>query len=98
MRFRAGEEITKESGLGIISWIIFGALAGWVASLIAGTNREQGWLENIIVGIIGAFLGGFLFGLLTGRGTYFDWNVGSFVVSVIGAVVSLFMLRLVRRA
>ena len=87
-----------ESGLGIISWIIFGALAGWVASLIAGTNREQGWSENIIVGIIGAFLGGLLFSPLTGRGTYFDWNVGSFVVAVIGAVVSLFILRLVRRA
>ena len=87
-----------DSGLGIISWILFGALAGWVASLIAGTNREQGWLENIIVGIIGAFLGGFLFSPLTGRGTYFDWNVGSFVVAVIGAVVSLFILRLVRRA
>ena len=87
-----------ESGLGIISWIIVGALAGWVASLFAGTNREQGWLENVIVGIIGAFLGGFLFSPLTGRGTYFDWNVGSFVVAVIGAVVSLFILRLVRRA
>jgi uncharacterized membrane protein YeaQ/YmgE (transglycosylase-associated protein family) len=87
-----------ESGLGIISWIIFGALAGWVASMIAGTNREQGWLENIIVGIIGAFLGGILFGLLTGRGTTFGWNVGSFVVAVIGAVALLFILRLVRRA
>jgi uncharacterized membrane protein YeaQ/YmgE (transglycosylase-associated protein family) len=94
----AAEETSMDSGLGIISWILFGALAGWVASLIAGTNREQGWLENIIVGIIGAFLGGFLFSPLTGRGTYFDWNVGSFVVAVIGAVVSLFILRLVRRA
>ena len=86
------------SGFGIISWIIFGALAGWVASMIAGTNREQGWLENIIVGIVGAFIGGLLFGLLTGSRTYFEWSIGSFVVAVIGAVVLLFILRLVRRA
>ena len=37
--------------------------------------------------VIGAFLGGFLFSLLTGRGTYFDWNIGSFVVAVRGIQV-----------
>jgi uncharacterized membrane protein YeaQ/YmgE (transglycosylase-associated protein family) len=40
--------------MGILSWIIFGALAGWVASMITGRNERQGCLMNIIVGIIGA--------------------------------------------
>jgi uncharacterized membrane protein YeaQ/YmgE (transglycosylase-associated protein family) len=84
--------------MGIIAWIIFGALAGWVASLIAGSNREMGWLENILVGIVGAFLGGFLFSLLTGRDNYMEFNIGSFIVAVIGALVLLFILRLIRRA
>ena len=50
-------------GLGIIGWIVLGGLAGWIASMIAGTNSGQGLLGNIVVGIIGAFLGGFIFGL-----------------------------------
>ena len=87
-----------DSGLGIISWIIFGALAGWVASMIAGTNREQGWLENIIVGIIGAFIGGLIFSFIGGGTFTLGWSIGSFVVAVIGAVVLLFILRLIRRA
>ena len=51
------------SSFGIISWIVFGALAGWVASMIAGDDARQGWLGNIIVGIIGAFIGGLIFSL-----------------------------------
>jgi hypothetical protein len=46
------------SNLGWLSWIIFGALAGWVASLITGNRSQTGCLTNIIVGIVGAFLGG----------------------------------------
>lgn len=83
--------------MGVISWIIFGALAGWVASMIAGTNQQQGWFVNICVGIIGAFIGGLLFSLLTGRNIDFGWSIGSFVVAVIGAVILLGILRLVSR-
>ena len=83
--------------MGIISWIIFGALAGWVASMIAGTNREQGWLANILVGIVGAFIGGILWGLLFGDRVSFDWSIGSFIVAVVGALVLLFLMGLVRR-
>ena len=85
------------SSFGIISWIVFGALAGWVASMIAGDNARQGWLGNIIVGIIGAFIGGLIFGLLFGGGQItLEWNIGSFIAAVIGAIILLFILRAVQ--
>ena len=85
------------SSFGIISWIVFGALAGWVASMIAGDDARQGWLGNIIVGIIGAFIGGLIFGLLFGGGQFtLEWNIGSFIAAVIGAIILLFILRAVQ--
>jgi uncharacterized membrane protein YeaQ/YmgE (transglycosylase-associated protein family) len=81
------------SSFGIISWIVFGALAGWVASMIAGDNARQGWLGNIIVGIIGAFIGGLIFGLLFGGGRF---DLGWIIAAVIGALILLFILRAVQ--
>ena len=75
--------------MGWISWIIFGALAGWMASLLMGTNARQGCLMNIVVGIIGAFLGGLIVQVLTGAGITFDWDWRSFGVAVVGAVILL---------
>ena len=49
--------------MGIILWIIFGALAGWIASVIMKTNSSQGMVMDIVMGIVGAVVGGFLFGL-----------------------------------
>ena len=84
-----------DSSFGIISWIVFGALAGWVASMIAGDNARQGWLGNIIVGIVGAFIGGIVFGFLFGGGQFtLGWNVGSFIAAVIGAIILLAILRM----
>jgi uncharacterized membrane protein YeaQ/YmgE (transglycosylase-associated protein family) len=84
--------------MGVLAWIIFGGLAGWVASLIAGTNEQQGCLLNIIVGVVGAFIGGLLVEFLRGGEFSFEFNITSFIVAVIGALVLLFVVNFVRRA
>jgi len=78
--------------MGIITWIILGALAGWIASMIAGNNAEQGWLGNIAVGIVGALLGGFIFSMLGGSGVT-GFNLWSLMVAVIGATLLLAIIR-----
>lgn len=83
--------------MSFISWIILGAFAGWIASLIAGTNRQQGCLLDIVVGIIGAFVGGFIFDLLDAGPTVTGFNLPSLFVAVVGAVVLLFIVKAVQR-
>ncbi len=81
--------------MGILSWIIVGALAGWIASLIMGTNDQQGCLLDIVVGIVGAFIGGFVMNLL-GFGTFTGFNLWSIIVAIIGAVILLAIIKAVR--
>ena len=83
--------------MGILSWIVFGALAGWLASIIAGNNQRQGCLMNIVVGIVGAFLGGFLLNLITGAGLSMDFDLTSLIVAVVGAVLLLVITGAARR-
>lgn len=75
---------------GIITWVVVGGLAGWVASMITKTDAEQGLLGNIVAGIIGGVVGGFLVGLLGGEG-FTGFNIWSFLVALLGAVVVLFV-------
>ncbi len=79
--------------MGIIAWIIFGALAGWVASLIAGTNERQGCLMNIVIGVAGAFVAGLLANLLFGVDVVFDFDIRSFLIAVLGALLLLLIFR-----
>jgi uncharacterized membrane protein YeaQ/YmgE (transglycosylase-associated protein family) len=81
----------------IIVWIILGGLAGWIASLIVGTNRQQGCLLDIIVGIIGALIGGFIFDAIDAGPAVTGLNLPSLFVAVIGAVVLLLIVKAVRR-
>lgn len=73
--------------MGIILWLIFGALAGWIASKIVGTDSQQGWIMNIVMGIVGALVGGFLWGLITDGGFDAGFNIGSLIVAILGAVI-----------
>lgn len=82
--------------MGIILWIIFGGLVGWVASKFVGTDGQQGIVMNVIVGVVGAVIGGLLFSLLGGGGVT-GFNLYSFIVALIGAIVLLAIVKAVRR-
>ena len=79
----------------IILWIIFGALVGWVASMIMGTDAEQGALMNIVVGVIGAVIGGFVMRFL-GQGDVTGFNLYSFLVALLGAVILIAIVKAFR--
>ena len=84
--------------MGILSWIILGGLAGWLASMVVGNNKDQGLLGNIIVGILGAVLGGWLFGLTRGEDfNYTEFSLGNLAVAFVGSIILLVIVRALRR-
>jgi len=86
--------------LGIISWIVFGLIAGVVAKLLMPGHDPGGCIITMLLGVAGAFVGGFLYRLLTAQEVFFQFDLGSLVVAVLGAIVILAIYRLVvgRRA
>lgn len=79
----------------ILVWIVFGGIVGWIGSIIMGTNGQQGIILNIVVGVIGAVLGGYIMNFF-GEGGVTGFNLYSFMVALIGAVVLLAIVKLVR--
>ncbi|OHA88427.1 MAG: hypothetical protein A2741_00645 [Candidatus Zambryskibacteria bacterium RIFCSPHIGHO2_01_FULL_43_27] len=82
--------------MGVILWIIFGALVGWVASLIMKTDAEQGAVLNIVIGVVGAVIGGWLMSVFGGSGMT-GFNLYSFLVALVGAVVLIVVVKALRR-
>lgn len=82
--------------MGILAWLVFGGLAGWIASMIMKKNGSMGILANIVVGIVGAFIGGFLMDLI-GQGSMMTFNVKSFLVAVAGSIILLAIINLFNR-
>ncbi len=80
--------------MGIILWLIVGGIVGWLASIVMRTDAQQGILLNIIVGIVGAFLAGLIFG---GGNINEGITVGSFLMSLVGAIILLAIVNMFRR-
>jgi uncharacterized membrane protein YeaQ/YmgE (transglycosylase-associated protein family) len=79
--------------VGIIAWIILGAIAGWITNMIMGGG--EGVIATIILGIIGAVVGGWLAGTVLKVADVTGVNVESIVVAVIGAVIVVAVYRMV---
>lgn len=82
--------------MNILAWIIFGALAGWIASIIMKKNKKMGAIANIVVGIAGAFIGGYIMEFFGAEGVT-GFNFYSLFVAILGAAVLLWILGLFGR-
>ena len=76
--------------MGVISWIIFGLIAGILAKWIMPGAYQIGFVMTTVLGIVGAVVGGYI-STFFGKGRVDGFNFGSFVVAVIGAIVVLFL-------
>jgi len=75
--------------MGVIAWLVLGALSGWL-------NSSTGLIDNVITGIIGSFIGGFVFNFF-GAKTITGFNLHSIFVSVVGACILLWIINKIRR-
>lgn len=79
--------------MSILSWIIVGLIAGWLAGVIM-KGGGYGLIGNVIVGVLGALLGGFLATLLFGADYVTGFNLGTILVALVGAVVLIWLVRI----
>ncbi|MBK8908352.1 MAG: GlsB/YeaQ/YmgE family stress response membrane protein [Rhodospirillales bacterium] len=82
--------------MGILSWIVFGLIAGVIAKLIMPGKDPGGFIVSILLGIAGAVVGGFIASAL-GWGGVDGFNIGSFVIAVLGAILLLIAYRLIAK-
>ena len=75
--------------MGILLWIVFGGLVGWIASILMGRNRRMGLFANIFVGIVGSALGGWLSSAIFGWGRVTGFNWQSLLIAVAGSCLLL---------
>jgi uncharacterized membrane protein YeaQ/YmgE (transglycosylase-associated protein family) len=85
--------------MNLIIYLIAGAIVGYIASRIMNTNSQQGLVLDIVVGIVGAFLAGYFLSPLFGVGTINDAiTVPTMLVTLLGSVILIWLVKMVRRA
>ena len=89
-------EQQKENSMGIILWIIFGVIAGAIARFIMPGRMEDGFVMTSLLGIVGACVGGFV-GTSLGFGKVTGFNLPSFFIAVLGAMIVLIIYGRLRR-
>ena len=82
--------------MGIISWIVFGLIAGILAKWIMPGKQGGGFIITSVIGIAGAFVGGFI-GAFLGLGGVDGFNLGSFATAIVGALVLLFVYQTIKK-
>ncbi len=80
--------------MSLLWFLLIGLVAGWLAGVLVKGQRFS-WVENLVIGVIGALIGGFIFSTL---GVSVGGSLGSLVSATVGAIVFLFLLKLIRRA
>lgn len=83
--------------MGILSWILFGLIAGAIAKLLHRGDDPGGWLVTILLGIVGAFIGGAIAKYLLGWQDAAGWNFHSFISAIGGAIIVLAVYRAVSK-
>jgi len=81
--------------MGIVSWIVLGAIAGFLANMIVG--GREGVIGTIILGIVGAVVGGYIASSIFHKGDVTGINLESVVIAVLGAILVLFVWRALSR-
>ena len=79
--------------MSVFGWIVIGFFAGWLAGVVTGTGDKYGCCLDVVVGIIGAFIGGLIFSYLRYEEVTFRFDLWSFFVAFVGAVVFLLVLK-----
>ena len=83
--------------MGIISWLLFGLIAGLIAKALHPGKDPGGWIVTIIIGILGSVVGGWVGSAVLGWGDVHGWNFKSFALAIIGAVILLWIYGMIRR-